>query len=265
MDRLDDQETLLADQYEDSSNLNARQQLHRRFSTSDVNWFEWVFDRFDLPADGRLLELGCGPGDLWRENADRIPDGWTVTLSDFSPGMVRDARENLRNVPHDFEYESFDAQEIPFADGSFDAVVANHMLYHVPDLDAAYAEIRRVLKSGGRLYAATNARDNMQELYDFVDEFQPGGATCGAGADSFRLENGGDQLAEHFESVELHTLDNGLHITEAGPLVAYVCSGLVDDDLDREGFAEYAEHRIEADGPLDVSKETGIFVAWKEP
>lgn len=263
MNEYDDQETLLSDQYADSSNLGARQQLHRRFSTNDVNWFEWVFDRFDLPADARVLELGCGPGDLWRENADRIPDGWRVALSDLSPGMVRDARENLRAVPHDFEFESFDVQGIPFADATFDAVVANHMLYHVPDLDAACTEIRRVLKPGGRLYAATNARDNMQELYDFVNEFQPGGATRGTGANAFRLENGGDQLSEYFESVELHALANGLRVTEAEPLVAYVCSGLMDDDLDQEGFAEYAERRIEEDGPLDVSKETGMFVARK--
>lgn len=264
MDDYADQEYLLDDQYEDSSNLSARQQLHRRFTTSDVNWFEWVFDRFDLPPDARVLEVGCGPGDLWQENADRIPDGWSVTLSDLSPGMVRDARENLREMPHEFAFESFDAGAIPFDDATFDAVIANHMLYHVPDLDATCAEIRRVLKPGGRLYAATNSQDNMQEMYDFVNEFQPGGATRGAGADSFRLENGGETLRTHFESVELHTLDNGLHITEAGPLVAYVGSGLVDDDFDLEGFAAYAERRIEVDGPLDVSKETGIFVARKE-
>ena len=264
MDSYDDQEYLLGDQYADSSNLSARQQLHERFTTSDVDWFEWVFETFDLPADGRVLEMGCGPGDLWRENADQIPDDWSVTLSDLSPGMIRDARENLRNVSHDFTFESFDAQSIPFGDGSFDAVIANHMLYHVPDLDATYAEVRRVLKPGGRFYAATNARDNMQELYDFVNEFQPGGATRGPGADSFRLENGGDQLEAYFESVELQTLDNGLRITEAEPLVAYVCSGLMDDDLDQKEFAEYAERRFEEDGPLDVSKETGMFVARKE-
>ena len=264
MDQYDDQEYLVEDQYADSSNLNARQQLHRRFTTNDVNWFEWVLQQFDLPPDGRLLELGCGPGDLWSENADGIPSNWTITLSDLSPGMVQDARENLRDVSHDFEFESFDAQEIPFADETFDAVVANHMLYHVPDLDAAYREIRRVLKPGGRLYAATNSQDNMQELYDFVNEFQPGGATRGAGADSFRLENGRDQLAEHFESVELRVLDNGLRVTEAEPLVGYACSGLVDDDLDQKEFAEYAERRFEEDGPLDVSKETGMFVARKE-
>ena len=217
MDQYDEQEYLLDEQYADSSNLNARQQLHRRFTTSDENWFEWVFEQFDLPDDADVLELGCGPGDLWRENADRIPAGWTVTLSDLSPGMVEDARENLRAVPHDLEFESFDAQAIPYGDATFDAVVANHMLYHVPNLDATYAEIRRVLKPGGRLYAATNSEDNMQELYDFVNGFQPGGATRGAGADSFRLENGGDQLREHFESVESHTIDNGLYVTEAGP------------------------------------------------
>lgn len=262
MDDYADQISLLDDQYADASNLNDRKSIYQ-FTTSDVNWFEWVFERFEIPADGRVLELGCGPGDLWLENAGRIPDGWDVTLSDLSPGMVREARENLRDVPHEFGFESLDAQRIPFGEETFDAVVANHMLYHVPDLDAAFAEIRRVLKSGGRLYASTNSTNNVQELYDFANEFQPDGATRPEGADRFRLENGGDQLRAHFESVERRTIDDGLRITEAEPLVAYVCSGLVDDELDREDFAEFADRRIEEDGPLDVSNETGIFVARK--
>ena len=52
-------------------------------------WFRWVFDALvKLPADARLLELGCGHGLLWKENIDRIPAGWHITLSDLSPGML---------------------------------------------------------------------------------------------------------------------------------------------------------------------------------
>ena len=63
-----------------------------------------------------------------------------------------------------------DAQDIPFEDDTFGCVVANHMLYHVPDLDKGLAEIRRVLKPGGKLYAATNGEAHMLELEAFVVE-----------------------------------------------------------------------------------------------
>ncbi len=53
------------------------------------------------------------------------------------------------------QFKEIDAQSIPFEDETFDAVIANHMLYHVPDRPKAIAEIKRVLKPGGRLIATT--------------------------------------------------------------------------------------------------------------
>ncbi len=75
------------EQYQDASNLDARIALHTRFSRNHVAWFPWVLDRLTLPEGARVLELGCGPAKLWRENLDRIPD-WNITLTDLSPGMV---------------------------------------------------------------------------------------------------------------------------------------------------------------------------------
>ena len=85
-------------QYGDLSNLDARVALHARFSTSPIDWQRWVFDQLDLPAEARVLELGSGPGWLWRGNVERIPAGWTVTLSDFSPGMVETAAPPWRTA-----------------------------------------------------------------------------------------------------------------------------------------------------------------------
>ena len=119
-------------QYRDSSNLSARAGLHVRFSTEEYPWFQWVFDRFDIPDNGRVLELGCGTGLLWRENLGRIPRSWTVTLSDASQGMLQEAEQNLLHTDLNLAFRKVDAQSIPYEKDSFDAVVANHMLYHVP-------------------------------------------------------------------------------------------------------------------------------------
>ena len=61
-----------------------------------------------------------------------------------------------------------DVQEPPFEDASFDVVVAAWMLYHVPDLDRAVAELARVLRPGGRLVATTNAADHLQEMLELA-------------------------------------------------------------------------------------------------
>jgi len=144
-------EYLRNDQYRDAGNLNSRINLHYHFSTNPADWFRWVFDHFNLPARASVLEIGCGPARLWVGNLDRFPSAWQIFLSDFSLGMLLAARSNLVQHTFPFNYSALDAQAIPFPPATFDLVVANHMLYHVPDIQQALKEIRRVLKPGGRL------------------------------------------------------------------------------------------------------------------
>src|SRR5690606_21754019 len=103
----------------------------------------------------RILEIGCGPADLWAENAARIPADWQVTLMDLSPGMLRSARDKLKGVSH-LQFVVGDAMRIPAAGGRFQAAIANHMLYHVPDIPGALTQLRGALAPGGQLLAATN-------------------------------------------------------------------------------------------------------------
>jgi SAM-dependent methyltransferase len=264
MSKLADQEYLLNQQYRDSSNLNARIQLHARFSTNSYNWYLWVFDHLHMAPQGQVLELGCGPGRLWLENLDRIPPGWEITLSDFSPGMIVEARSSLADAGHQFAFERVDAQAIPFADASFDMVIANHMLYHVPDRPQALAEIRRVLRPGGRFYTATVGAAHLREIGDLVRRFNPQ-IIFGIGDEaSFTLENGAEQLARCFATVDLQRYHDGLIVTEAQPLIDYILSGRVGAALAADRVAEFAafvQRELAQHGALAISKDTGLFEA----
>jgi SAM-dependent methyltransferase len=159
------EQDLVREQYATDANLRARIELHERFSTSPLSYPRWVFDGYDFGAEADVLEVGCGNGLIWRENLDRIPDGWRLMLTDLSPGMV----ETVRNAFGDrAEYAVADAQELPFADGSFDAVIANHMLFHVPDRPRALAEIARVLRPGAAFRATTIGLDHLRRLRELV-------------------------------------------------------------------------------------------------
>jgi SAM-dependent methyltransferase len=278
--RFTDQRHLLTDQYRDAGKLEARVALHARFSTNPLGWTRWVFERLEVPPTGRVLELGCGPGLLWRDQ--EIPEGWRVTLSDFSPGMLKRARENVAETGRDFDFRLFDAQAIPSGDGSFDTVIANHMLYHVPDRERAIAEIRRVLAPGGRFYAATNGSAHMRQLEQFYRIIDPGRRRM---TEPFNLENGVRQLLAHFDTVVLHEYEDGLVITEAEPLVAYILSTLAvtagESAAGESAAAELAAvvpgeppperrvdllrravaDRLSESGSIRVSKSTGLFEA----
>ena len=261
------QQYLLTHQYKDSHNLDARVQLHARFSTNKYGWHRWVFDHFNIPPHARILELGCGPAGLWTRNLHRIPIGWEITLSDFSPGMLEQAQRNLQNSPRPFAFQQLDAQSIPFEDAHFDAVIANHMLYHVPDKAKALTEIRRVLKPGGRFYAATNGLDHMRELRELLYRFESGTRTLWDDASflSFRLENGREILSQAFSTIALHLYEDSLIVTEAAPLVAYVLSMPVSKLIIGEKltqFNSFVEQELASHGAIHITKATGLFEAF---
>jgi SAM-dependent methyltransferase len=256
-------------QYRDSANLNARAELHRRFSTAGTRWFTWVFDQI-VSAPGRdVLELGCGPGGLWLENRERVPADWRVTLADFSAGMLDEARANLRSLDRDIAFAGADAQRLPFSDACFDAVVANHMLYHLEDVGQGLSEIRRVLRPGGLLFAATNGANHMRELGDWVRRFDPDtpvGST--AMVRPFDLATGLAQLAVHFDDVRLARYEDGLAVTEVDPLIDYVRSTPTGKQLDPatvDRCRASLEQMLSDEGVLRIHKETGMSAAVRKP
>ena len=253
-------------QYADSSNLNARARLHARFSTNTVAWPVWVFDQLDLPARCRILEVGCGTGSLWAANRGRVPSGWDITLSDASPGMTEEAREKTRGAGARRSHLVADAQRLPFDNASFHAVIANHMLYHVPDLLGGLAEIRRVLTPGGRLYATTNGRDHMRELRQIAADVAPGLPFArNAVTDAFSLEDGPGILSQAFEHVTVRRFEGGLEVTESEPLVEYIlsCVGaggqLTGEQASR--LRALAQKSVERTGSFHITRSTGMLVA----
>jgi ubiquinone/menaquinone biosynthesis C-methylase UbiE len=262
-----DQEYLLKDQYKDASNLYSRLNLHARFSTNKHGWFPWLFDHLELAPECRLLEIACGTGELWRANMKRIPPGWEITLSDLSPGMLAQTQANLANAPRHFAYEHIDIQSIPYENARFDAVVANHMLYYVPDKPRAFSEVERVLKEGGRFFTSTVGAIHLMELDELVGEFlQKKTSISNEEVNSFMLENGAEQLTPFFSEVQLHRYEDSLLVNETAPLAAYILSGrykplLVDRS---EDFLQFIDRKIQTRGAIHITKDSGLLTGIKK-
>ena len=260
--------SLLSEQYFDSKKFMARIELNRLFRTNPYPWTLWIFDQIKFPENAKVLELGSGNAILWKSNLERIPDDAQILLSDFSNGMMEDALKVLGNASNRFEYEIMDAQQISYPDDSFDIVIANLMLYHIPDRKKAISEISRVLKADGALYATTYSQDNLKELTDLLKNYDDTlSNSMEPFARAFGLENGKEQLYESFEEIEMINYIDSLEVTEAEPLINYILSfGRIKENINDENlreFKNYINDILDKDGKIKISKDTGIFIAKK--
>lgn len=177
-----------------------------------------------------VLEVGCGTGAFAERLTSEIPEA-TVIATDQSPRFVE------LTAARGVDARLADAQDLPFADGSFDLVAAMWMLYHVPDLDRALAEVRRVLRPGGRFLAVTNGDEHVADL-----RREAGGSAL---VTAFSSENGANALRRHFDTVRREDLHTRAVFPDHASAVAYLESsgeGLGPALPVFEGPREYAGH-----------------------
>ena len=262
MNKIIDQNYLKNGQYKNSDNLNARIFIHQRYSTNQYGWYRWEFEHLQVQPGERILDIGCGPAELWKSQIKRLPNKAELVLCDLSRGMAAAAKSATSG--NSVLCCAADAQHIPFESESFDLVTANHMLYHVPDIQCAVAEIRRVLRPGGRLVAATNGLDHMKELTDLIRSMAPDYKPGGDSAKRFGLENGQAQLATYFPDTQVQIYEDALFVTDAEPMVDYIASmwwyAEWNEDL-RKQVTDQVEAQIRSHGGFRIQKSSGVISA----
>ena len=164
-------EKSMKNQYQNASNISSRINLHSLYSNNRQGWFPWVYEQCHIHPDMKILELGCGDGALWTQNMSLLPAEISVTLSDLSSGMLRDARRAIGPEDRRFTFRVFDCGRIPYENESFDLVIANHVLFYCEDIPGVCKEIRRVLKPGGHFICSTYGSRHMQEVSRLVQDF----------------------------------------------------------------------------------------------
>lgn len=253
-------------QYANDKNLSARMRLHARHSTSPINVNDWLFMQYDFSTPCRILELGCGNGRQWEGQIENLPKASLLVLSDLSSGMMDISWRKYYQYPNVL-VQKIDIQEIPFPDESFDRMIANHMLYHVPDISKALAEVKRVLKPGGIFYSSTNGAGGMRPyLHDALKRFNPK-IDAFKTEQSFTLQNGKQILSEYFDDVRLVEFEDSLRITETQDLVDWIksCISIASfSESDFDGVYDFFENIRVKEGTINIPKEAGLFISRKD-
>lgn len=253
-------------QYSDDRNLTARIRLHNRYSVNPQGYVPWLFEQYRFQPGFRILELGCGNAHQWGETLERLPASCALTLTDLSEGMVDAVR--LRHASREnVSIRQADICNIPFPDARFDAVIANHMLYHVPNLDRALEEVDRVLRPGGRFYAATNGDNGLHAWLNRALKAVNPDLDAFEAASPFSLQNGGEIMGRRFPYVERRDYRDALNVTDARDLMDWIRSALSISRLEErnlDGLLEFFEAIRVRDGVIHIPKEAGLFIASRE-
>jgi len=259
---------LTQDAYATDTHLAVRMRTHELYTQPKVDYPRWVVNTISWPCDAWVLDVGAGPGAYGDLVCERIPEGLYLA-GDLSLGMARQA--SAEGIPA----LNLDVQHLPFANATFDVVLANHMLYHVPNTLDALRELQRVLKPSGLLVAATNSTTTMLELETLArractllgyprQEFIPIHR-------AFTLENGPAQVARFFRAVARYDLPSALHFPDVEPVMDYLNSmrairapqlpsGITWDEfltVMEKQIARLIRHY----GELQVQKLSGVIVA----
>lgn len=257
--------------YATDESLRIRQETHDKYTVPKMDFIAWALKCVDWKPDQRLLDVGCGPGRYYDtlKSLGVAPEYYGL---DVSPGMLE------KHTPT-ATLTVGDAQYLPYLNHTFDVVMANHMLYHVPDIDQALHEIKRVMKPDGIFVSATNSLNSMPELQVLLRRAIVLLTRSGASqvrppapeSDLFALENGSRQLAHYFYAVVRYDLPSALVFPSIDPVMAYLESTRSMREPQLPGdvlwddvmmiMRQQITHLVNHLGELVINKLTGVLVA----
>lgn len=256
-------------QYKTKDNLDIRFQTHRQYTQPKIDFVTWVIDQSSWTGSEIVLDVGSGSGNYVTAVQKRAH---LYIAGDLSVGMLASIDPSISRI-------QLDAQRLPMAETSVDVVLANHMLYHVPNLGECLRQIHRVLRADGRLIAATNSRNNMAELRHLI---------MGIGrkydknltlsieqlnlVTGFNLENGHRLLQPYFSKVDRFELNSALVFPSAEPVLAYMSSmqeyymSFIPIEANWDDIVVHLRQRLQShlgqNEAYRVNKKMGVFICY---
>jgi SAM-dependent methyltransferase len=258
-----------------SDTLRVRQAIHEKYTVPKVDFPAWVLSNYAWRGDECVLDVGSGAG-MYYQPLREVAPNVEYHAVDISQSLLR-AHPALNG--QGALMTQADAQRLPYATDQFDVVMANHMLYHLDDVDQGLQEIRRVLKPDGVLIVATNSQQSMPELHVLMrraiilltrtgsTHIQPPLPS----SDAFALESGCRKLSKYFYGVVRYDLPGSLVFHDSEPLITYIESTRPDrepqlpPDVQWDAMMaimkQQINHLLNHLGELVINKLSGVLIA----
>lgn len=250
-----EQKTSYGKNYSSADPLKTRVSLHTDFSTNPVGWHQWMASELNLAEGMRVLELGCGTGDLWSHIDKNMLKTVQVYLTDSSDAMLDTCRQKFQQIDN-IEYNELDLDSKFTIPKNIDLVVANHVMYHSTSPESTLSHLKQQIDPYTRCVFATNGRDSMNELSAFLPDRLAGGPMKHL-IDNFTLESGLPVVERIFGEAYVTHYEDSLRVTQVEPLMDYIRSlpwRMTSEELD------IARHKmvrkIETDRHIPISKRT---------
>lgn len=264
--------------YNTGNNLSAKYEVMGKYGISKEMFETWTIDKLNLLGGERVLDIGTGNGRFSIPTSKILKNnGGFMVCCDLTEGVMNSARIQAEQDGLPILHMIADAEKLPFLSDEFDVVMANHMLYHLPDLKKGLKEICRVLRNTGQFLATTNSSRGMPEFFALHQEtmhqlhipFE-----IKEDPIPFSLENGQAILLEHFNRVKLLTYEAGFKVMDPEPVLKYYMATQLyqgpfhDKSLSREQreaishtFLTLTRQKIEScGGELIISKPVAAFI-----
>ena len=164
-----DREEIIS-QYKSDDNLKKRISIHE-YSTSEEEWFHWLYEKEKMTEGMKILDIGCGTALLWSRMAEHLPKDLEIHLVDYSDGMLETTRKIAADIMEEypdknlkFIIEKRDAADFSYPTAGFDLIMANHILFYLKkeNREQLYRTIRGMLKPNGRFTCTFLGKTHMQ-------------------------------------------------------------------------------------------------------
>lgn len=217
-DKRRDRDSLAASQYKTATNVNARWDLYK-YCVPAINIYQHALSALQLQGNESVLEVGCGDGSILLQLRTAMKHTGALSGLEINDTITKPTTNFLADHP-EFGHINFlvgSADTLPLADNSQHIILAFFMLYHMPDIQRALAEWRRVLKPGGKLLVSTASRFNrpkgkaLKQLMAHAAGVQP----YAKFSEAFDLENGQEQLEQVFTTNKTFIYEGEMRIPGA--------------------------------------------------